>query len=395
LTSTSCNGIARELLEQCLAGRPPGRIPRALLEESGGRALFGILVEGLADRFEPALCDVYARLFSGALEKPLGVADAAALLARYERVRRPRPVSGEPSTVFVLSRITLGADVAVTSVLLAAALRRFPRAAIVFVGPRKNYELFAGEARLRHAEVAYRRGAFLERLGVFGELKALLAEPDSVVVDPDSRLTQLGLLPVCSEERYHLFESRAYGGETDRTLPQLAASWAAETFGVSGAKPFVALAAAPQRAPHIAVSLGVGENSAKRLPDPFEEELLKLLAANGAELATDKGAGGEEAGRVQRAVERSGVRAVLCEGSFAEFAGIVAGSRLYVGYDSAGQHVAAACGVPLITIFAGFPVPRMFDRWRPVGEHCRVIRVDHPDVSATLERVRAVLAGLW
>jgi len=80
----------------------------------------------------------------------------------------------------------------------------------------------------------------------------------------------------------------------------------------------------------------------------------------------------------------------LWEGSFAGFASIIASSRLYVGYDSAGQHVAAASGVPLVSIFAGFPSPRMFDRWRPVGENCHVIRVDHPDVRATLEQVAQI-----
>ncbi len=44
------------------------------------------------------------------------------------------------------------------------------------------------------------------------ELHALAADADCLVIDPDSRLTQLGLLPVCPEERYRLFESRAYGG---------------------------------------------------------------------------------------------------------------------------------------------------------------------------------------
>ena len=89
-------------------------MPPALLEEPGGQALFGILVEGLADRFEPRLCDVYARLFSQAVAS----VDPASLVARYQRVRRPRSISGEPHCVFVLSRVTLGADVAVTSVLL-------------------------------------------------------------------------------------------------------------------------------------------------------------------------------------------------------------------------------------------------------------------------------------
>ena len=57
--------------------------------------------------------------------------------------------------VYVLSRITLGADVAVTSVLLDAAKRRYPSAEIFFVGPRKNYELFEADPRISHREVPY------------------------------------------------------------------------------------------------------------------------------------------------------------------------------------------------------------------------------------------------
>jgi ADP-heptose:LPS heptosyltransferase len=174
-------------------------------------------------------------------------------------------------------------------------------------------------------------------------------------------------------------------------LPQLAAAWAEETFGIPGAKPYVALADAPAHHGVIAVSLGVGENPAKRLPDPFEENLLALLAESGLEICIDKGAGGEEAARVERAVARSGIRAAFWEGSFAGFAAIVAAARLYVGYDSAGQHVAAAAGVPLISIFAGFPSPRMFDRWRPTGARAIVIRVDHPDPVETIVRVRKYL----
>jgi len=380
LTSTSCSEIARGLLARAVAGGNPMPLPPALLDEACGQALFGILAEGLADRFEPALCEVYATLFAQAIE--------GADVERYRRVRRPRRIAGEPRTVFVLSRVTLGADVAVTSVLLDAAKRRFPRARIVFVGPAKNYELFAADPRVSHAGVAYRRGTLQERLAVRHDLEALLAAPDSVTIDSDSRLTQLGLVPVCPEDRYHLFESRAYGGAGDASLPQLAAEWAAETFGVEGARPYVALAGAPAHRGVIAVSFGVGENPAKRLPDPFEEKLLALLAESGHEICIDKGAGGEEAARVERAVARSGLRATYWDGSFAGFGAIIAAARLYVGYDSAGQHVAAAAGVPLVTIFAGFPAPRMFDRWRPTGDRVAVIRVDHPDVDAVLARVR-------
>jgi len=384
LTSTSCNDIARDLLARAIAGvidgEVPAELPRELLEDACSQALFGILAEGLADRFEPALCEVYADLFAQAIP--------GADPARYRRVRVPRAVTVEPRTVFVLSRVTLGADVAVTSVLLDAAKQRFPRAQIVFVGPPKNYELFAADPRIAHASIVYRRGTLQERLAVRHDLEAILAVPDALVIDSDSRLTQLGLVPVCPEDRYHLFESRSYGGSGDASLPQLAAAWAEGTFGIAGAKPYIALGGAPAHRGAIAVSFGVGENPAKRLPDPFEENLLALLAESGAEICIDKGAGGEEAARVERAVERSGVRATFWDGSFAGFAAIIGAARLYVGYDSAGQHVAAAAGVPLISFFAGFPAPRMFERWRPAGN---VIRVDNADPVEVLTRVRSAL----
>ena len=385
------------MLEQCLAGTPPDRLPLALLDEACAPALFGTLVEGLADRFEPVLCDAYAHLFAQAVAHVMGGPDAAAIEARYRLVRGVRPVAGEPRRVIVLSRVTLGADVAVTSVLLAAAKRRFPQAEVAFVGPSKNCELFAADAGIASVPLEYRRGRLAERLSVGAELTRLLAAPDSLLIDPDSRLTQLGLLPVCAEASHHLFESRSFGAFSAASLPELTADWAAATLGVTGARPYVALACPPgparRRDPYIAVSLGVGENLAKRIPDPFEEELLRMLAARGLPLYVDRGAGGEEAGRVARAVERSGASATWWDGSFAGFAAIIAGSRLYVGYDSAGQHVAAALGVPLVSIFAGFPAPRMFDRWRPTGAHATVIRVDRLDPSETLARVAGALAS--
>jgi hypothetical protein len=162
LISTSCKQIALDVLGQCIAGQPPKMLPRALVQEPCGQALFGTLVEGLADRFEPPLCDAYARLFAQAVAMVVEGMDAGSLVARYERVRRVRPVGGKPRHVLVLSRVTLGADVAVTSVLLSAAKRRFPHAEIVFAGPRKNHELFAADPHIHHVDVAYRRGSLRE-----------------------------------------------------------------------------------------------------------------------------------------------------------------------------------------------------------------------------------------
>ena len=391
MASTSSNALAARLLDHCVRGEAwPPELLRALVRDERSDALFRVVAEGLADRFEPALCDTYAALFAEVIAPD----DSARLVERYRRVRLPRPVAGEPRCVFVLSRVTLGADVAVTSVLLDAAKRRFPDAAIYLVGPRKNWELFAADPRIRHRPVAYRRGTLHERLAAGPELREALAEPQSIVIDPDSRLTQLGLLPVCPEDRYYLFESRGYGGAGDDPLPVLAARWAEQTLGIPGAAPYIA--PLPQaQAPDIAISLGVGDNAAKRIQDPFEEQLLRSLAPRAATIVIDQGAGGEEAAAVDRAIRRSGSNAQTWTGSFAGFAAIVKRSRLYVGYDSAGQHVAAACGVPLISIFAGFACPRMFARWRPTGSgRMQVIRAGDPDPARVFDEVQAALRAL-
>lgn len=386
MINTSCKQAAEELLARCLAGERPRDLPALLRQDECGSALVGTFVEGLNDRFEPAHCELYAELFAQALADP---GEAAELVAHYRRIREVRPVEWEPRRVFVLSRITLGADIAVTSVVLDAARRRFPHATIYFVGPAKNFELFAN-AGVEHAAVNYRRGTLRERLAVWPELRAMLDAPDALVLDPDSRLTQLGLLPVCDESRYAFFESRGYGGESAASLPELTAAWVKAVLGIDGARPWISV---PQHTAEagIAVSLGVGENAAKRLPDPFEAGLLRLLGSLQWPITIDRGAGGEESERVERAVAESGVPARMFNGPFAGFASIIASSRLYVGYDSAGQHAAAASGVRSITVFAGFPSPRMFHRWRPTGLDASVIRVDLPDPAAVLERVREAL----
>jgi ADP-heptose:LPS heptosyltransferase len=393
LASISCNERAASLLDSCLRGAAwPPELLRGLLGDDCSEALFRIVAEGLADRFEPSLCDIYAALFAEAIAP----GESAALVERYRRVRIPRAVEGRPRRVFVLSRVTLGADVAVTSVILDAAKRRFPDAAVYLAGPRKNWELFAADPRIEHLPIEYRRGTLRERLAAWPELRAAFAAPDSIVIDPDSRLTQLGLLPVCPEERYHFFESRAYtvDGDDDAALPELTRRWAAETFGIADAKAYAAPLDWISEADTgiVTISLGVGENAAKRIPDPFEEELLKLLAQSGAPLRIDRGAGGEEAARVERAITRSGAKVQTWNGSFAGFAALIARSKLYVGYDSAGQHVAAACGTPLISVFAGFSCPRMFSRWRPTGlGRIDVIRVDNPDPALVLDQIRRAI----
>ena len=344
-------------------------LDRAVAEDDG-RALLSIVVERLADVFEPRLTEVYERLFRQVIERI-----TPDLVPRLQHGRSHKfPVSAE--RVYVLSRITLGADIAVTSVLLDSAKRRYPCAEIIFVGPRKNYELFEADPRIRHREISYARGGTLaDRL----QASARLWFDDGIVIDPDSRLTQLGLISVCDPARYAFFNSRLYGGESDGRLPDLAAQWAADPM----ARPFIAPKPAAGPAADITVSLGVGENPTKSLTGDFECELLQLLAATGTSILIDKGGSSEERSRVERAMLPG---MVAHDGAFAPFAAQIARSKLFVGYDSAAGHVASACGVPLISIAKGFVSDRMAARWRPLGT---VIDGNTPNV---LDQVRKALA---
>ena len=444
MASISANELAQQVVETCLADHTwPQRALDALLERALGRdpieasdasrAFFSIVIERLGDLFEPALCDVYCRLFTHVIARAMPQFTASDLTHRYRRIAQVRRYrGGDVERVYVLSRITLGADIAVTSVMLDGMKRRFPEAEICFVGPSKNAELFLDDIRILPISVQYGRSALLlDRLIAARELQDILTDPASLVVDPDSRLTQLGLIPVCDDARYFFFESRAYGGDSLDPLPRLASQWLLETFDVEG-RPFLAPErlddseineeeaedptlgeppAYPLSVPGaiagglgasssaITVNLGVGENDEKRLGEEFEQRVLNRLAAFDRPILIDRGAGPEEGARIDRHVAhliaQTGKPHLIRahDGPFASFARHILESRLYFGYDSAGQHAAAAGSVPLVSVFAGYASDRMFSRWHPTGSgHIGVVKVESTDdAAAAWERTEAAI----
>jgi hypothetical protein len=372
------SGACEELLSLCLRGEPwmDDLLDRAIAEDSG-RAFFAVVVERLGDLFEQQLCETYDRLLVQVIERA-----CPTLAPRIRRQNQRHALPHAVDRVYVLSRITLGADVAVTSVLLDAAKRRFPRAEIVFVGPHKCYELFADDGRVHHFPAPYARGGTLaDRLQAS---EALWLE-SGIVIDPDSRLTQLGLISICEEENYFFFPSRSCGGDGHERLPDLAARWAHEVFGIEHGRPYVAPTPAAGDPADVTVSLGVGENEGKRLHGGFERDLMRVLADSGASLLVDEGGSAAERERVERAL-LPGIR--THQGAFASFAAEIERSRLYIGYDSAGGHVASACGVPVISIAKGFASERMAARWKPNG---MVLDGDDP---LLLNKIRDALAAL-
>jgi ADP-heptose:LPS heptosyltransferase len=330
------------------------------LGENQPADFFRLIVEPLADSFDPEQSAEYERLMRAWIPSP------------------PQVTPGIPDrvdTVFVLSRVTLGADIKITSIILDAMKRRFPGASIVFVANRKSAELFAADRKITHVNADYpRSGPVSGRIAFAHELRQLLNTPHSIVIDPDSRMTQLGLIPICDPEHHFHFPSRT--ADWAENLTDLTKQWLTATFGQSGE---AYIAPEPVTAdgdrPMAAISLGVGENETKRIPGDFETRLIRDLGARFRTLWIDRGAGGEEARRVTAAAEASGVinRVRFREGSFAGFASIISQCDYYAGYDSAGQHAAAASGTPLVSYFAGAPSDRFRRRWAPSG--CGAIEI--------------------
>jgi ADP-heptose:LPS heptosyltransferase len=167
--------------------------------------------------------------------------------------------------------------------------------------------------------------------------------------------------------------------------------------------------------PIVSVNLGVGANPAKRLPDPFEFRLLARLLSEGASVILDKGADPEEVARIDALVgtlggegfralglderhdvvsspaEVGGALLLTWQGGIGRFAALIAESTAYIGYDSAGQHIAAALGIPTIDIFTGFTAPRMPERWAPHGPGPVYVLVLDSAAAFTAARREAVV----
>jgi ADP-heptose:LPS heptosyltransferase len=411
-------------------------------------AFFTSLVERLADSFDPAAVPVYNRLLAQLIElcrrtrrgsrmdralASFGLQTEGDLVLRAECLRRVERLDLTGSRapvikrVIALSRVTIGADVAITTVIIERMKQQYPGAEIVLLCGGKMAELLGGDPRIRFRDIDYRRGgtaterllSWIDLLAILGELTEGARQGEYLIVDPDSRLTQLGLLPVSPLDDYVFFPSREYGASTGRSLAELSSMWLDEVFGrelemrprlhlnrddlnLAGE---VAKQLRKSRArPVVTINFGVGGNALKRAGDHFERGLVGSLIQEGAAVLLDKGSGEEEAARAGAVIRHSladnrTARSIEADednlkdllesdsisradllawrGRIGHLAAMIEQSDLYIGYDSAGQHIAAALGIPCIDVFAGFSSQRMLDRWRPTGPAAsRVIAVE-------------------
>ncbi|MCY3777228.1 MAG: hypothetical protein OXH11_14735 [Candidatus Aminicenantes bacterium] len=359
------------------------------------------------------------------LEDEDAVVDRARRLAGMKTPALPRRVK----RVLVPSRVTLGADLLLAGPIVRTCLDALPNAEIVFLGSRKNARLIAPDSsRFRIRELSYpRRGSLLERMlawvdvaaAVSEETLGLSADRDLIVINPDSRFLQSGLLPLFPPGReagsYFGWDPSVSGKETEeRSQLEDLNRWLREMFRSHPRNPLRGPSlhlehSVRRRAQEmmaslnlgrdpvlVGMNLGVGGNPDKRIHrnretvSDFERLLVTGLPDQGATLVLDAGMGRDEleqARQLYREIGERGhgtarieggrllrddpgtlpVRLVLFQGPVDEFGALLEQCRIYVGYDSLGQHLAGALNLDLVTVFGGHASPLFARRWKPGG----------------------------
>jgi len=422
------------------------------LTDPGTQAIFGIIVESLCDDFEELQTLTYNKVMTQVISycrslpaggeidqslKNFGIYSPKDILDRINKIRaNDNSLSPRESAdkILLLSRVTIGADVAITSVIIERLAGIFPEAEILLVGDGRLKEIYGGNPRIRIRKVLYsRRGGLLGRLSSWLlVLKIIQQETDScrpgktVLVDPDSRLSQLGVLPLIPIDDYFFFDSRSDASlNTKMSMPELANSWLNRLTGEEGScypgvwipETYTGHATRFCRGLKengvrkiIVVNFGVGGNPRKRVGRRMEEKLLlTLLREPDTLILLDKGFGEEEllnSNSLIDAVEKQGYPAlhilfdsgnnfpfdkggrgfadgkpgggiIGVQSGIGEVAALIANSDEFIGYDSACQHIAAALKIPCLTIFAGSNNMRFIRRWSAYGqESCNIIHVD-------------------
>ena len=410
------------------------------LTGSAAQALFRIIIESLCDDFEDLQTETYNRVMSqlisycrklppgGELDRCLNefnIHDGNCLLDRIKTVRTDgKNLSHQPEVkkILLLSRVTIGADVAITSIIIQRLARLYPDAEMVLIGGSKLDEIYGGNSRIRLQTVDYnRRGGLIERLSswqlvlniVKQELAACPLE-STILIDPDSRLSQLGVLPLIPDQNYYFFDSRSdVSFASNMSMAQLTNSWVTKLTGEDDFRyprvwPRSSNLTKAKRLCNeikdngarrvIAINFGVGGNQRKKVGRLLETELLlTLLREPDTEIVLDKGFGDEElqnSNALLTAVKEHGFAATSVDFGVAldsdirsgvigvqtrigEIAAIIAKCDEYIGYDSACQHIAAAQDIPCLTIFAGSNNMRFIRRWSAFSaSDCQIVHVD-------------------
>jgi len=196
--------------------------------EAGENGLFRLLAERLSDSFDRESCALYDQAFIKTIQFSRGLPQGKALdeslsnfgLTREEELTDRKKRLSEKKSRFekedlvrvkkclILSRVSLGADIAVTSVVIQKMLASCPNAEVVLLGDDALGGIFTGLDRFHVRHFKYpTSGGLFEKLGAWIELCDMVRQEingldpsEYIAIDPDSRMTQLGHLPLFPDQ---------------------------------------------------------------------------------------------------------------------------------------------------------------------------------------------------
>ncbi|MFC1524117.1 glycosyltransferase family 9 protein [Thermodesulfobacteriota bacterium] len=396
-------------------------------------ALYQIIIEGLCNDFSShgiACCNkVILRILSLISKTPqgqgveqllnrFGYTDET-LLDRYshlqEELALPDSARKHVRKLLILSRVTIGADIVITSPMVHRLSRAFPDSELVLIGPHHLAQLFNRISNLRFHEISYHRfGDIFEKTTAWPKIHALVqqecsgcGEHEILLFDPDSRYTQLGMLPLIDlRDTYYFPSRRDLENQSNPSLSTQVNLWLDQIINdthfchprVSFREEHMDQATSfMNKIPgnttrSITINLGVGGNENKRIPSPFEEKLLlSLLENKNTFILLDSGHSPESAIHVHGLLdmvrnhgfpsdfvteEELGDKTITFSngvmgfrGSIGAIGALIEKSNGFFGYDSCCQHLAAAVGTPAVIAFAGAPNERFLHRWRPLSKY--------------------------
>jgi len=410
----------------------------------GSQAFFSI-IESLCDDFEELQTLTYNKVMSQtitycrklpsgkSIEDALnffGLYSSQDLLDRINKIRTNTiylPCRKKISKIIILSRVTIGADVAITSVIIQRVTNIFPDAEIVLIGSSKLEEIYGSNPNIKIVKISYSKNkdllsrllVWLKVLEIIKSETVLYPVENTILIDPDSRLSQLGILPLFPLQNYYFFDSRSDSSlASNKSMSEMTNSWIDKIAGNKSfcypalwirklfqkrAEKFCRNLKTAGAKKIICVNFGVGNNHRKKISRNFEEKLLlTLLKEQQTVIILDKGFGEKEVADTNLIVNsikkqgykvknfdfklkqdnetsypivNHGIIGIQCK--IGEIAALISNCDEFVGYDSACQHISAALQTQCITIFAGSNNMRFIRRWSSFGKgKSSIIHVD-------------------
>ena len=452
--------------------------PEPLVAKTATSAIFGIIIETLCDDFSDHGVTVANLALSRILQflrtrpegaelnrllNDCGFKDAADLLKRYQRIRQALPLTPEQTNsvkkILILSRVTAGADIAITSVIIHRLRQRFTEAELVLIGPGHLAEVFASVDHCRHRNFLYKNdGSLFEKMSSWPRLREVTQDeqqgyrPEEILLfDPDTRLSQLGLLPLAPDDRTCYFPSRASHADHQAglNLSSLTNQWLNHLLSEDLAwRPSVVFQ--PQgldcqafcQALHhqgchqvVAINFGVGNDPRKKVHGSFEADLIQaLLSRANTIVILDTGRSRHQGqwlanhlakaraknfpvlhlgDSVQSLLDKDSIQApllsgqnpestagalafchglIIFSGSLGSLGKMIDAADCFIGYDSCGQHLAAATSTPSIIVFAGAPSTRFIHRWSP--DVLGTLTIPFDSSTATPQEIHALIKDI-